>query len=511
MKKTIACLSLALAVPSLASATEFQTPGAIGMGGAGVARNNGALTAYWNPAGGAFKTSPFAMSVGIGAGISGSDGLAENVDRFSSINFDSVKNFNPNTATSGNVSELVKTLSILDDISARNGSLSVNGFVPLGFASKRFSFGLYGSMEGYVQPLTDMHYVMPLNDVNAATAISLTDLSDAVARTAVVYAPTEYFSAAQRTDITNQLNASINDLAKSQQLTLAIENELMNSGIPASMVYTSVVNTLIPTLNGGSTNNTLDMNTTSVMTKAIQYIEAPLSYGHPVDLGKMGQLGLGVTAKLISGTVYQNQVLLVNRDTDNLTSADLVNDITKNKKTSSSFGIDLGALYKYRNWLSVGIVGKNLNSPKFDAPDYFTPVYNPANGRVELSQRVTGGTVELQPQVRAGIAFEPAGWLNFAADLDLRENDTLSPGSIIGSSYKSRNIGGGCEFRPASWLKVRAGAYRNLASTRKQVLTAGFKLFLLDVDGAFATDTFVVDGNTLPQEVQINAGMSFSF
>ena len=57
MKKIVSIVSLLLSIPLVAKGVEFQTPGALGMGGAGVARQNGALTAYWNPAGGAFNKS----------------------------------------------------------------------------------------------------------------------------------------------------------------------------------------------------------------------------------------------------------------------------------------------------------------------------------------------------------------------------------------------------------------------------------------------------------------------
>lgn len=43
------------------------------------------------------------------------------------------------------------------------------------------------------------------------------------------------------------------------------------------------------------------------------------------------------------------------------------------------------------------------------------------------------------------------------------------------------------------------------------VLTTGFTLFFLDVDGAFATDTFKIDGNSVPQEAKVQLSMSFAF
>ncbi|MHB8058399.1 MAG: conjugal transfer protein TraF [Desulfuromonadaceae bacterium] len=505
MKKVLAAVALlSLSLPVAAQAVEFQTPGAVGMGGAGVARNNGALTAYWNPAGGAFNETPFAMHLGVGVGAKGSDGLAENVDRLSDIDFDNVTDFDTNNASS--VGEMVKTITILDDIGKRNGNIALTGQAPLGFAIKRVSFGLFGNFEGYIQPKADITNILPTL-TGSSTSVGVDDLYDAV--DGQVYVPSGYFSAEQLTNLAGQFeSASALTNTQALQLAYAIDNQLAGSDIPAATTYDTLTNTLIPSLATGGTN-TFDKNTTSAMTKAIMYYEVPLSYGHPFDFGKYGKLGIGATAKVISGTVYQNQVLLVNRPGgDNIDSSDLIDDLTKNSKSSTNFGVDLGALYKYDKWLSVGLVAKNLNSPKFDAPEYDVPVANDPTSTTKMP----GEDVKLKPQVRFGVALDPYSWLTIASDIDLTENDTVAPGTVVGSSVKSRNFGGGVEIHPYSWLRIRGGAYKNLAaSDAGMVLTAGFTLFVLDVDGAFATDTFKIDDSTLPKEAKVQVSMSFAF
>lgn len=503
MKKMVPIVSVLLSMPVIAQGVEFQTPGALGMGGAGVARNNGSLASYWNPAAGAFSTSSFALNAGVGVGIRGSDGLAENIDRFSNINFNNVRNF---TSTPAGVGDFVKTVSILNDIYARQGNIAVKAVAPVSFSSGRFSFGIFGSMEGYVQAKPDIINIRP--DYGAST-LKVNDLYNAIATG--TYSPSGYFSTTQLNSLIHQITTADPGLTTPHATNLAnaIDTQMKGSGIDPNTALSSMTS-ILPTLTGTGTDNTLKQNTTSVMTKAVQYVEIPLSYGYPINVGSQGKLGIGVTGKLISGTVYQNQVLLVNRaNGDNVSAKDLIDDITTNKKSSLTYGIDLGALYKYKNWLSLGLVGKNLNSPKLDAPDYFTPEY--IGSSVGLTKRAPGGTVKLKPQVRSGVALDPVSWMTFAADLDLTENDTVAPGTVVGSSITSRNFGGGVEFKPASWLKLRGGAYKNLAGSNGNVLTAGFKLFLLDVDGAFATDTFTIDGNELPKEVKVNAAVSFSF
>lgn len=511
MKKMMTAVALlGLSLPVMAQAAEFQPIGALGMGGAGVARNNGALTAYWNPAGGAFNESPFAMHVGVGVGARGSDGLAENIDRLSDVDFDSVNNFNSVTADAATVGDIVKTITVLDDIGKRNGNIALNGQVPVAFSIKHFSFGVYGNFEGYIQPKADIENILPTTATS--TAVSVNDMYTAISNGGATYTSSGYFTPTQVTNLSAQFAAASTGpltSAQADQLTYAIEAQLSSSGIPANTTYDTLTTSLIPSLATGGTAKTFDQNTTYAMTKAMAYYEVPLSYGYPFDFGSKGKLGIGATAKVISGTVYQNQVLLVNRPGgDNVSSGDLVDDISKNSKSTVNYGIDLGALYKYDKWLSVGLVAKNLNSPKFDAPEYDAQVAN-APG---TTTKVAGQDVKLKPQVRAGIAVDPYSWLTVAADLDLTENDTVAPGTVVGSSVKSQNFGGGVEVHPYSWLRLRGGAYKNLAASDVGlVLTTGFTLFFLDVDGAFTTDTFKIDGNSVPQEAKVQLALSFAF
>lgn len=511
-----AALIFTLALPAVGGAAEFQTPGAIGMGGAGVARNNQALTAYWNPAGAAFNDSSFAMSAGVGIGARGSDGLAENVDRMSNIEFDNVKNFDSATANATTVGDMVKAVTIIKDIEKRRGNIGLVGQVPIGFSIKHFSFGIYGNFEGNILPMADSTNILPTNTTTGApseSTVNVTDLYNAVTLSGETYSPSGYFSSAQLTSLANdfQTNSTLNS-SQATQLTYAIDNQFQSSDIPSETTYDSL-KTYIPVLTSGS-GNTFDKNTTSVMTKALAYYEVPLSYGYPFDFGSFGKLGVGATAKIISGTVYQNQVLLVNRSTgDKEDSGELVKDLTKNSENSVNFGIDLGALYKYDKWLSAGFVAKNLNSPKFKGPAYDVPEYDPSTKQVTSSlNKHAGEDVKLKPQVRFGVALDPLSWLTIASDIDLTENDTLAPGSVIGSSVKSRNFGGGLELHPYSWLKLRGGAYKNLANSDVgTILTAGITLFVLDIDGAFATDTFKINDQKIPQEAKVQVAMSFTF
>lgn len=517
MKKmrTAAVVLLGLSLPVMAQAAEFQPIGALGMGGAGVARNNGALTAYWNPAGGAFNDSPFAMNVGVGVGAKGSDGLAENIDKLKDSDFNNLTKFDA-TSNVSDLGNVVKSLTILDDIQKRNGNITMDGTAQLAFSIKHFSFGVFGNAEGYISPNIDIENILPNTTGNAAVSISglyqaaVTPIPGQPLPTT----PSGYFSNDQLGLLAAQFAGSLTASGgltaadKGMQLAIAIDNQLKGSNTPAGTTFNSLTTTIIPTLATGS--GTFNQNTSSLMTKALIYYEVPLAYGHPFDFGKYGKLGIGATAKIIQGSVYQNQALLVNRPGgEKISSGDLVKEMTKNSESSTNFGIDLGALYKYDTWLSVGLVAKNLNSPKFKAPEYDAPVDN----NPSLTVKKPGEDVTLKPQVRAGVAVDPLSWLTISSDLDLTDNETVAPGTVVGSSAKSRNFGGGLEVHPYSWLRIRGGAYKNLANSDVgTVLTAGFTLFFLDVDAAgTVNDTFKIGSTKIPQEAKLQVAMSFAF
>jgi hypothetical protein len=501
-KKFLAAGAALLCLSGTSFAAEFQPLGTLGIGGAGVARQNGALTAYWNPAGGAFNDKSFSFITGAQFGAKGNDGFTQNVDRLNGIDFNKIKTFNDN-ATPETFGDVVKLVSVLNDIKNRNGNLAMTASAPVGFSIKHFSFGLYGNMEGYAQPVPDTVNILPTTAGNGSSPVTPAQLLNAVGTNDP--GSVGYFSPSQHAALVATIEANgIPDPTSAIRVADFIEAQLKSTGIPADTALASATS-LVTAVGTGSSTNTIDHNTTSVITKALLYVEAPLAYGHPFDLGEFGVLGIGASVKIIQGTVYQSQVLLLNTASgSSLKSGDLFKEMTKNSETSTNFGLDFGALWKYQDKLSVGIVAKNVNSPKFKAPTYQAPVAN----NPSLKTDVRGSDVTLDMQVRSGIAYDPLPWLTIAADLDLTENSAVVPSN----SVKTRNLGGGLEIHPYSWLKVRAGAYKNLASSEGgPVATAGLSIGPLDLDVAASTDTFKVGSTTLPQEAKAQLMCGFTF
>jgi len=223
----------------------------------------------------------------------------------------------------------------------------------------------------------------------------------------------------------------------------------------------------------------LDNNLTYVRVKGLAIAEVPIGYGYSFDV-KGASISIGVALKYLQGITYFNKLSLKSTDEDKLRDS-----LTDNSKTTSTYGVDVGLLIK-ANKIKFGIVGKDLNSPKFD-------FYN-------------GTKYTIKPLIRGGVALDLADWLTFAMDIDLRENNTFIPG------YKSQYIGGGVDIHPGSWISIRAGAMRNMQEDDEgTIVTAGFglglKWFQLDLSAQAATKTGTYQGNEIPRYFKVNLAL----
>jgi hypothetical protein len=140
---------------------------------------------------------------------------------------------------------------------------------------------------------------------------------------------------------------------------------------------------------------------------------------------------IGVTSKIIQGAAYNTTTNLGGGQDPNL-----IDNFGK-AKISTSYGIDIGAMYRPSSWLRFGLVGKDLNQPTFDAP-----------GGLEY---------KLTPQVRGGLAVNPWSTMTITADMDITSNQTLVPG------LKSQVLSVGMEQTILSeFLSFRVGTYKNV-------------------------------------------------
>ncbi|HEY6974099.1 MAG TPA: conjugal transfer protein TraF [Nitrospiraceae bacterium] len=171
---------------------------------------------------------------------------------------------------------------------------------------------------------------------------------------------------------------------------------------------------------------------------------------------------VGVTGKIIQGAAYNNTTNLQGG-----ANPSLFNNFGQ-AMISTSYGIDLGAMYRPSSWLKFGVVGKDINQPSFDAPG--------------------GLQYKLTPQVRGGVAVNPWSTMTLTADMDITSNQTLVPG------LKSQVLSLGMEQTMLSeFLSIRVGTYKNVQDAGSIFTpTAGLGIriysFRLDLAGGYDFD-----------------------
>lgn len=168
---------------------------------------------------------------------------------------------------------------------------------------------------------------------------------------------------------------------------------------------------------------------------------------------------IGITAKVIQGASY-------NGSTDLQGGSGVSTTDHFGKPTiSTTYGIDLGAIYRPSSWIRFAVVAKDLNSPTFNGAG--------------------GGELKLEPQVRAGVAINPYSSLTLTADVDATSNKTFVPG------VKSQLLSFGLEQTILSeFLSFRIGTFKNMQDASTPFIpTAGLGLrwfnFRADAGGGY--------------------------
>lgn len=219
----------------------------------------------------------------------------------------------------------------------------------------------------------------------------------------------------------------------------------------------------------------IDNAETYLEIKGMTLTEIPLSYGQAFDTS-YGKVSVGGSLKYMLGTTYLTTVKI---DSE---AEDAFDDFDTNKKETSTFGVDLGVNYEPFNNFNLGLVTKNLNSPKFD--------------------RVEGGSFKMDPQTRIGMSYRLLDWVDIAADYDVTKSEIYSTGE------KEQYVGGGININPASWISLRAGVMKNLEAEDGMLMTAGIgfglKWFQFDVSAQMSSESSTYDGSDIPQEARIN-------
>lgn len=239
----------------------------------------------------------------------------------------------------------------------------------------------------------------------------------------------------------------------------------------------------------GSLQGQPSQDSHSIYMTSFVLTEIPLGYARTFYL-KHGNLNIGVAGKLMNSFSMQNRVAITSNTDFGQEINNIVQDF-KNTTMDKAIGVDVGILYdldlpKFRN-LTIGIVGKNLNTPTF---------------------RSTLTDIAIKPQVRAGVAYYTQSGFNLAFDADLTQNDIIA---FSTKDQKSQMIGGGAGF---IWkgFDLRFGAMKDLLQDNGLILTGGINILgIFDIALQSSTKFTDIQGYPLPQYFSLRVGGQLSW
>jgi hypothetical protein len=451
---------------------------AMGMGGAGVAVTRGGLSSYWNPAGLAPPHAPRAptfwdVAVPGSFNAAATNNFLREVDDVASLvedlNFDSLDQALNDPGVTLTPVQLQKTLQLLveelPDLGAKGTGVVANASAGVMARVWQFGFSALG-----------------ISHAGGITRIDLDNIALGDEGVDGIVGPgsdrSGQLSGAGQT-FADQL-ASDGVTTQNQAEEIVFQAEQAGINVSSSTNQARIREILVATQanQGGSAANSFTSNQSGLDLRGILLQEYAVSFAQPF----FEIVSVGVNLKLLSGWTYFKPYNLRDLETFSGNFKDLFDE--DNREESVNFGVDAGVLVQPLPWLSLGVVGRNLNSPKFE---FKGP-----------------GDYEIERQFRAGAGVNVVPGLTLAVDIDLVRNESAAlPG------YHSQVLGGGAEFAILDAVFLRAGVSKNLAEENEDIMIhagLGARFWIIDIDAAasFVPDwTEVTTGNDGDDPTQV--------
>jgi hypothetical protein len=518
MKKFIALIILA-AAPAALHAEQWQILGTrpLGMGGAFVAVAQGPIAQYWNPAGLAIASSKTVsgLEIPVTAGIVATGGILAKAGAIGDMSqeISDIKNAQSTSSSQLNPKEAaayVKTMSLLAGLnkSGTGALVEANGGAEFKFSKVTVSVTNFTSV-GLVP------HIDP-NNLNLGSSGSNLNFTGSAGSTS-------YGTAA--TDLKSALDALGTNGSASNAITLIcgqggdcggvihnntdLANALINYAYSQSPTLTAAdIEQAAATIsqygagagafiNGVVSGGPVSANQSNLTVDARSYTEIAAGYGRYFKF--LDGLSMGANLKAINGRMASSTFDFM----QNSNTGDAFKHMLNGASSSWQPAVDFGALWDVNQKYpkvplspKVGLVVRNINSPKFDRP------------------ALEGGTFTLDRQARMGVSFKPANFWNVAMDMDITKNKTEVPG------FDSRQLALGTEFnlinKKSFNIPLRVGIMKNTAEKdSKLAYTAGTGIDLLymhfDVGAAISSDRTTLNGNSIPTKATVSASFGLLF
>ena len=476
-------VTIFLLVSSLAGAQEIPDP-ADGMGKAGVGLPGGSASFLRNPALPTIDHEDFVLFTGewalrgfAGGNLSAQGGLLSSADSLSDLflglDFEAIQSRLNSATPRATAEDFQNTMTLVNTmLQLGSGSQGVTASVGGGFHLQLGSIGVYARQVGVAG-------ISPLLDLSNTSALTGSDLSTLFGNS------TGGTLTAAGSSLADQLKAAglvgdsdADGFDDAEELAFHAQEALGDEAI-SDPAFVQAMESIAAATNAnagtGSSSSTLFFNGSGIEMRGISIQEIGFSASYPL---LPGFLSVGATVKQLVGETFRTEIPLDQLEEGNALLDELLESVGQNGKKTTRMSIDLGVTVRPLDFLTIGLVGRNLLPAEFEYSG-------------------TSDSFTLAPQFRLGVGITTFGILNIAFDIDLLETEL----DVLINGQPQRYFGGGVEIDLGGDLfgfKIRAGGSTDLAAADMAPLwSLGLDLkflgFFLNVNGQMATSTVSVE------------------